>query len=151
MSEGIAAAQIRKEARYFDLLKEINDTKTWKARLLTIEIGARGLVGSNTFAFSGCLGLTHLRQKQQSKPSLKLSCDALMQSISHITRRSGLTTQTLSSQTNTPQKLKLPKHRILWCFVPKVFGTFFTSRTRSISSHSSNWHYVCSHTSRTFH
>jgi len=40
------------------LLKEINGTKTWKARLLTIEIGARGLVGSNTFRVFRLLGFT---------------------------------------------------------------------------------------------
>ena len=54
--EGIAAAQIRKEARYQELLEQINGTKTWKARLLTVEIGARGLVGSNTFRVFECSG-----------------------------------------------------------------------------------------------
>ena len=39
--EGIAAAQIRKQSKYQDLLNEINATKTWKARLLTLEVGAR--------------------------------------------------------------------------------------------------------------
>ena len=55
--EGIAA-QIRKEARYQELLEQINSTKTWKARLLNIEIGARGLVGSSTFRVFRMLGLS---------------------------------------------------------------------------------------------
>ena len=46
--EGIEGAQIRKEARYAELLKQIEEQK-WTATLLTLEIGARGLVGSRTF------------------------------------------------------------------------------------------------------
>ena len=47
--EGIGAAQVRKETRYAELLDEINSSTSWKASLLTLEIGARGLVGSRTF------------------------------------------------------------------------------------------------------
>ena len=61
--EGIAAAQIRKEARYLELLKQINGTKTWKARLLTVEVGARGLVGSTTFRVFRVLGLSTAQAK----------------------------------------------------------------------------------------
>ena len=56
--EGIAAAQVRKEERYKDLLNQINETKTWKARLMTLEVGARGLVGSNTYRSFRVLGLS---------------------------------------------------------------------------------------------
>jgi len=52
-----------KKKRYFDLLKEINDTRTWKARLLTIEIGARGLVGSSTFRVFRLLGFNTSQAK----------------------------------------------------------------------------------------
>ena len=38
--EGVSAAQTRKEARYEELLEEIRATKTWTARLLTVEVGA---------------------------------------------------------------------------------------------------------------
>jgi len=41
--EGIAAAQIRKESRYRGLVDEIHALNTWKAFLLTLEIGARGV------------------------------------------------------------------------------------------------------------
>lgn len=47
--EGINAAQLRKEARYTELLEAINATKCWHATLATLEIGARGLVHSTTF------------------------------------------------------------------------------------------------------
>jgi hypothetical protein len=52
--EGIDAAQVRKESKYDGLVRAINDTKTWRARLLTLEVGARGLVGSRT-GISACL------------------------------------------------------------------------------------------------
>ena len=55
--EGIEAAQIRKETRYADLLTQINASGNWKARLLTVEIGAWGLVGSSTFRIFRLLGL----------------------------------------------------------------------------------------------
>ena len=47
--EGIKAAEFRKQCRYFDLLNSINSSKTWTATLLTIEVGARGLVAGSTF------------------------------------------------------------------------------------------------------
>jgi hypothetical protein len=47
--EGIAAAQLRKEVKYTELVAEINATKSWHATLFTLEIGARGLVHSTTF------------------------------------------------------------------------------------------------------
>ena len=72
--EGIAAAQIRKQSRYQDLLDEINATKTWKARLLTLEVGARGLVGSSTYhAFR----VPPLKQKQWFEDFLKSSFVAI--------------------------------------------------------------------------
>jgi len=56
--EGVAAAQARKEARYEDLLTTIRETKMWTARLLTVEVGARGLVGSSTYRAFVTLGLS---------------------------------------------------------------------------------------------
>ena len=46
--EGVKAAQTRKECRYHELIETIN-TKDWNAELLTIEVGARGLIASSTF------------------------------------------------------------------------------------------------------
>ena len=45
--EGIAAAQQRKEERYADLMSQVSENK-WTPTLLTLEVGARGLVGSRT-------------------------------------------------------------------------------------------------------
>ena len=55
--EGQEAAQLRKENRYFKLL---NDSKEqgWRAELLTIEIGARGLIGNSTWRAFVKLGLS---------------------------------------------------------------------------------------------
>ena len=55
--EGIEAAQIRKEARYAGLMAEITEQK-WTPTLLTIEVGARGLVGSRTFRSFVTLGFS---------------------------------------------------------------------------------------------
>jgi len=61
--EGIAAAQIRKGERYSELVKQINDTKIWKARLLTIEAGARGLIASSTYRAFRVLGFNTAQSK----------------------------------------------------------------------------------------
>ena len=55
--EGIEAAQIRKEARYAGLMEEITEQK-WTPTLLTLEVGARGLVGSRTFRSFVTLGFS---------------------------------------------------------------------------------------------
>jgi hypothetical protein len=47
--EGIRAAQIKKETRYFKLLQNITENTSWSPELLTIEVGARGLVAGSTF------------------------------------------------------------------------------------------------------
>jgi len=65
--EGITAAQIRKESRYHELINEINETKTWKAHLLTVEVGARGLVASTTYRVFRVLGLTAPQAKSLVK------------------------------------------------------------------------------------
>ena len=39
------AAQLRKEAKYAELLDSVNATKVWKASPWTLEVGVRGLVG----------------------------------------------------------------------------------------------------------
>ena len=67
VEEGITAAQIRKESRYRELVTDINETKTWKAHLLTLEVGARGLVSSSTYRAFRMLGLT----ASQVKPLVK--------------------------------------------------------------------------------
>jgi hypothetical protein len=55
--EGIRAAQLRKQVRYHELVENIN-ANNWNAELLTIEIGARGLIGHDTFRAFVRLGLT---------------------------------------------------------------------------------------------
>ncbi len=46
--EGVTAAQVRKETRYHELVEDIKGNN-WNVELLTIEVGARGLIGSRTF------------------------------------------------------------------------------------------------------
>jgi len=46
--EGVRAAQLRKEVRYHDLVNTVRSSH-WNAELLTIEVGARGLVGNGTY------------------------------------------------------------------------------------------------------
>ena len=46
--EGVRAAQLRKEVRYHKLVENTR-TLNWNADLLTIEVGARGLIGDSTF------------------------------------------------------------------------------------------------------
>jgi hypothetical protein len=65
--EGIDEAQQRKEARYQGLLDDINATKIWKAQLLTLEVGARGLVGSRTYRAFRILGLNASQAKSLVK------------------------------------------------------------------------------------
>jgi len=65
--EGIAAAQVRKTSRYKKLLEDIDATKTWKARLLTLEVGARGLVGSSTYRAFRLLGFSAAQTKSLVK------------------------------------------------------------------------------------
>jgi hypothetical protein len=56
--EGMAAAQLRKETKYSELLDSINATNVWKASLSTLEIGARGLVGLSSHKTFVRLGFT---------------------------------------------------------------------------------------------
>src|SRR6185437_14934839 len=56
--EGIAAAQLRKESRYQSLLDNISELQSWRPWLLTLEIGARGLVSSRAFRTFKTLGLS---------------------------------------------------------------------------------------------
>jgi len=46
--EGIKAAQVRKEGRYLPLLDNITRNTSWKPKLLTVEVGVRGFVASNS-------------------------------------------------------------------------------------------------------
>ena len=54
--EGTKAAQLRKEVRYHELVENINENN-WNAELLTIEVGARGLIGNRTCRAFVSLGL----------------------------------------------------------------------------------------------
>ena len=65
--EGFSAAHLRKESRYAGLLQEINESKTWKASLLTLEVGARGLVSPRTFRAFTSLGFSTVKAKQICK------------------------------------------------------------------------------------
>jgi len=56
--EGVRAANLRKEGKYTGLVSDINATKRWKAELFTLEVGARGLVGSATHSVFRKLGFT---------------------------------------------------------------------------------------------
>ena len=60
--EGIQGAQLRKEARYYDLMQEVVEQK-WTVKLLTLEVGARGLVGSKTFRAFHTLGFSSRQAK----------------------------------------------------------------------------------------
>ena len=44
----VKAAQLRKEVRYHELVENIT-LNGWNAKLLTLEVGARGLIGNGTF------------------------------------------------------------------------------------------------------
>ena len=54
--EGVKAAQLRKAVRYHDLVENIN-SNGWNAELVTLEIGARGLIGNSTLRSFLKLGL----------------------------------------------------------------------------------------------
>ena len=55
--EGAAAAKLRKEVRYQALVDNINSSG-WRAELLTLELGARGLIGNGTRRSFVKLGFT---------------------------------------------------------------------------------------------
>ena len=65
--EGMAAAQLRKETKYSELLDNINATNVWKASLWTLEIGARGLVGLSSHKTFVRLGFTSSQAKALCK------------------------------------------------------------------------------------
>jgi hypothetical protein len=58
--EGLQAAHLRKEAKYTKLLESITATNFWKPQLLTLEVGARGLVATRTYRAFTILGFTAL-------------------------------------------------------------------------------------------
>jgi hypothetical protein len=70
--EGIEAAQMRKEARYADLMSLVSESK-WTPTLLTLEVGARGLVCSKTFHAFTKLGF--------SSPSARSLCKSLSEIV----------------------------------------------------------------------
>jgi len=55
--EGLKAAQLRKEVRYQELIENVR-ASGWRAELLTIEVGARGLIGNRCFRAFVKLGLS---------------------------------------------------------------------------------------------
>jgi hypothetical protein len=65
--EGIRAAQLRKESRYCELVNEINASKMWKAQLFTLEVGARGLVGTSTHRILKQIGFSSSRANSVCK------------------------------------------------------------------------------------
>lgn len=70
--EGIEAAQMRKEARYADLMSLASECK-WAPTLLTLEVGARGLVCSKTLHAFTKLGF--------SSPSARSLCKSLSEVV----------------------------------------------------------------------
>ena len=58
--EGFENAKLRKEARYANLVANINDNEAclWTALLFTIEVGARGFVGYSLMSFLKKIGAT---------------------------------------------------------------------------------------------
>ena len=56
--EGVQAAHLRKDTRYAELMVDIA-ANNWTGRLFTLEVGARGLVGSRTFRSLVTIGFTH--------------------------------------------------------------------------------------------
>ena len=56
--EGIQAARLRKEGRYTQLVNSINSNESnWSAKLMTIEVGARGYVGRSMLQFLRKIGV----------------------------------------------------------------------------------------------
>ena len=70
--EGIDAAQLRKENRYAELTTDIA-AQGWTAQLFTLEVGARGLIGSRTFRSFVSLGL--------SSPEARRLCKSLSEIV----------------------------------------------------------------------
>ena len=62
--EGIEAAQNRKLGRYTPLVTTINEGKRWNAKLMTIEVGARGFVARTMFSFLRKVGLNSTRSRK---------------------------------------------------------------------------------------
>ena len=55
--EGIENAVIRKQSKYMALVDQINQRKGWSAKLMTIEVGARGFVSKSVWRCFSCIGL----------------------------------------------------------------------------------------------
>ena len=65
--EGLHAAKLRKEAKYTKLLESIAESNFWKPQLLTLEVGARGLVSTRTYRALTILGFTAVEAKKLCK------------------------------------------------------------------------------------
>ena len=65
--EGVREAQLRKEAKYIPLVNDINETKTWKASLHTLEVGARGLVATSSHRIFVTLGFSSSQARSLCK------------------------------------------------------------------------------------
>jgi hypothetical protein len=65
--EGLQAAHLRKEAKYTKLLESISATNFWKPQLLTLDVGARGLVATRTYRAFTILGFTAIQTKKLCK------------------------------------------------------------------------------------
>ena len=65
--EGLHAAKLRKEAKYTKLLDSISESNFWRPQLLTLEVGARGLVSTRTYRAFTVLGFTAVKAKKLCK------------------------------------------------------------------------------------
>jgi hypothetical protein len=65
--EGLDAAKLRKEAKYTKLLESISESNYWKPQLLTLEVGARGLVSTRAYRAFTILGFTAVEAKKLCK------------------------------------------------------------------------------------
>jgi len=126
--EGITAAQIRKESRYHELINEINETKTWKAHLLTVEVGARGLVASTTYRIFRVLGLT----APQAKSLVKALSEIVVRCSYAIYLAHGLTMRTTSLPDFLETQSQLPRFQISSPSVTTEFVACTTSLTPQI-------------------
>ncbi len=86
--EGIEAAQVRKIARYTDLVKEINRSG-WSANQFAIEVGARGYVALSTPRCLKRLGMRPGAINGVSESYLRSQPDACTRATSHVRRSNG--------------------------------------------------------------
>jgi hypothetical protein len=111
--EGFAAAQSRKDLRYASLLQEINESKTWKASLLTLEVGARGLVNPSTFRAFVTLGFTKSKAKEICKDlsSVVARCSYAIYGPQFPTMRTSCSPIALTANQSLKPRVKKNRYR----------------------------------------